>query len=328
MKGNLRNERDINEQLEDEIKIKDEEIDHLKKCVKNKDEVANNLEGIFRDKTNEIEQLKDHCETLALQVGKERILERKLKIQDDLIVELKNNLKDREKEPKVEKQEEIETLRFEINQLEAENKLKGRLLEEVSEENVITQEKLKILEESKTELLEDMDKIKAQFADGASLSEELNLARTFVCKRCEKRFENKSELKMHLRNIHDLEEWKLKLLNKEKTVIGLKFKISSGLNKLKEKEAKTKYVCQCKGFCRLKHKIYNWMKPVSNKIASKSRDILEKKTDVEEELEPELFQCQNCDDIFETSRELKTHAETLQCIETCLVNPWGLNFMQ
>ena len=167
--------------------------------------------------------------------------------------------------------------------------MKEKLLEEVSEENVITQEKLKILEESKTELLEDMDKIKAQFADGASLSEELNLARTFVCKRCEKRFENKSELKMHLRNIHDLEQWKLKLLNKEKTVIGLKFKISSGLYKLKEKEAKTKYVCQCKGFCRLKHKIYNWIKPVSDKIASKSRDILEKKNDDEEELEPILF---------------------------------------
>ena len=84
------------------------------------------------------------------------------------------------------------------------------------------------------------------------MSDELNLARTFVCKRCEKRFENKSELKMHMRKIHDLEEWKLKLLNKEKTEIGLKIKISSGLYELKEKGAKTKYVCQCKGFCELK----------------------------------------------------------------------------
>ena len=131
-----------------------------------------------------------------------------------------------------------------------------------------------------------------------------------------------------MRKIHDLAEWELNLLNKEKEVIGLKFKISSGLYKLKEKEAKTKYVCQCKGFRRLKHKIYNWIKPISYKIASKSRDILEKKTDVEEELEPKLFQCKNCDEILETSRELNSHTETLQCIETCLGNPWGLNFMQ
>jgi hypothetical protein len=43
-------------------------------CVKSSDEIANNFEDIFKERTSEMEQLKDHCETLAAQAGKELVL--------------------------------------------------------------------------------------------------------------------------------------------------------------------------------------------------------------------------------------------------------------
>ena len=202
LKEKLGHERDINEELEEEIKRKDEDISHLKKCVKSKDEIANNFEVIFKERTSEMDQLKDHCETLAAQVGKELILEKQIKIQNGLIKELKSNLKNNETGTKVETKDAIETLRIEIEQLQSENKLKEKLLEEVTGENFMTQEKLRILEENKKELDEDIIKMKTKHTDDTSLSEELNLARPFACERCEKKFEDRSDMNAHKSFVH------------------------------------------------------------------------------------------------------------------------------
>ena len=83
-------------------------------------------------------------------------------------------------------------------------------------------------------------------------------------------------MKRHIRKIHDLAECKLKLLHKDKEVIELKYGISSGLLKLKEKEAKAKFVCQCKGVCKIKHKIYfeiNHQKDISRAIPTEATSL-------------------------------------------------------
>jgi hypothetical protein len=89
-----------------------------------------------------MEQLKDHCENLAAQAGKELMLEKQIKIQNGLNKELKSNLKNMETGTKVETKDAIETLRIELEQLQIENKLTEKLLEEVTEENFMNQENL------------------------------------------------------------------------------------------------------------------------------------------------------------------------------------------
>ena len=79
------NERDINEELFSELKEKDEEIEHLKKYVKNRDDITNRLDDMFKEKLDKISNLRENCESLAKQVGKELILENKLEIQNKII---------------------------------------------------------------------------------------------------------------------------------------------------------------------------------------------------------------------------------------------------
>ena len=54
LKENLRQERELNEELLDEVKRNDEEIKHLKKCVQNRDEIDNSLEEEFRERTEKL----------------------------------------------------------------------------------------------------------------------------------------------------------------------------------------------------------------------------------------------------------------------------------
>jgi gas vesicle protein len=54
LKDDLDYERGINEELVDELKGKDDEIDHLKKCVKNRDDISTSLDDMFKEKLDEI----------------------------------------------------------------------------------------------------------------------------------------------------------------------------------------------------------------------------------------------------------------------------------
>ena len=149
IKDELREEREINEELVDNLKRTDEEIKHLKKSVQNRDDIVNGLEEVLTERTNDIENLKENCETLAAQLGKELILEQKLKIQNGVIKELRSQIKDSDKKTDGDKPEEIKTLMDEIEQLENENEQKENRLKKVNDENAIMQEKLKFLDENK-----------------------------------------------------------------------------------------------------------------------------------------------------------------------------------
>ena len=94
LKDDLDYERGINEELVNELKEKDDENDHLKKCVKNRDDISTSLDDMFKEKLDEIRNLRENCDSLAKQVGKEIRLEKKLDIQNKVINELKSNLKE------------------------------------------------------------------------------------------------------------------------------------------------------------------------------------------------------------------------------------------
>ena len=329
LKNKLNQKYDMLDDLEHELDKSEEKLKDSNKQTESKEYEVKVLENLINEQVDEINVLRENNQSMVSQIAENIQMLKKLNIQKRIIEELQKKLDDdiiAEENKQV--IDERDRLLKEIVDIEKENKEKMELLKNIEKEKATLEEKLEKVETENSELKD----CATENQKSIPLSEELSLAKEFIikfeCGTCEKRFETKSELKRNIRKIHELAECKLKLLHKDKEVIELKYGISSGLLKLKEKEAKAKFVCQCKGVCKIKHKIYNWIKPVSETLANKSIDILEKKADVEEELEPTLLQCPKCDTIFETSRELKTHTETLQCIETCLVNPWGLNFMQ
>ena len=142
LKNDQKYEKDINEELENELKLKEDQIVHLENCVKNRDEITNSLEELFREKGDEIEGLMEKCVGLEIQLEKELVLQKKLQIQNNVIEELRGNLKAVEKENNVEYKNEIESMLVEIEHLQSENKQKRKLLEEINEENIIIGEKL------------------------------------------------------------------------------------------------------------------------------------------------------------------------------------------
>ena len=77
----------------------------------------------------------------------------------------------------------------------------------------------------------------------------------------------------------------------ETKVLKQKSNLFSKLIELKEKEEKP--ICNCIGFCKIQHKIYNWSKPESEEILYKIRNIYAE-SEVNNELvkqEPIVFQC-------------------------------------
>ena len=100
------------------------------------------MEELSGEKDDEIEGLKEKCVGLEKQVEKELVLQKKLQIQNDVIEELRGNLKAVDKENKVEYKNEIEPMVIEIEDLQNENEQKIKLLEEINEEKIIIGENL------------------------------------------------------------------------------------------------------------------------------------------------------------------------------------------
>ena len=138
LKDDLDYERGINEELVNELKEKDDENDHLKKCVKNRDDISTSLDDMFKEKLDEIRNLRENCHSLAKQVGKEIMLEKKLEMQNKVIHELKSNLKEAKDTGRAGPIEDIEKLLLDIEQLEKENELKVKQLDDFQMENEIS----------------------------------------------------------------------------------------------------------------------------------------------------------------------------------------------
>ena len=97
----------------------------------------------------------------------------------------------------------------------------------------------------------------------------------------------------------------------ETKILSQKSNLFSNLLELKEKE--DKWICNCRGFCKIHHKIYNWKKPISSEILNKSRSILGEP--IIEESEAKGFKCQSCRNSFESPEGLETHLQTMHSKE-------------
>ena len=213
-----------------------------------------------------------------------------------MIKELKQNLANAEESSKDDSENEIEKLGHDIRNLELENEKKVKMLEDVHEENKMLEEKLEVFALMETNLNENI-----------SLDQELSLAEKFECTICDNKFATRNEVKLHSKKIHETQNGAKLLKNRlskiEKELADQKFDLLSKVLTLKECEKRKKYVCKCKGSCKINHKFYNWTKPKSDKILSKF----------------EIFR-------VETVNDMESKGDPCQILYQYCSNPWGLNF--
>ena len=99
------------------------------------------------------------------------------------------------------------------------------------------------------------------------------------CKPCGISFTDAKDLKRHVTVVHERKRKMQRLLNKQNEMIlninHQKTLLYKDILKLKEKENIDKFQCKCRGFCRINHSRYSWVKSHSGVILSRIEKQLE-----------------------------------------------------
>ena len=103
------------------------------------------------------------------------------------------------------------------------------------------------------------------FVSKSSLKEELERVPFFSCNQCEKNFVTSEEFRTHMKREHENKLFKkVEFLKKtqslQETISKQKSKLISSILKLKNEEFIKKPKCNCRGFCFIDHKRYNFQK--------------------------------------------------------------------
>ena len=278
LKNNCKYEKEMVEDLEEDLNRKDGELKHLEKCFQNRIEIINKQDIIIKERNDEISQFRLNNTNLENQIVEGLKLEKKVKIQNNIIKELKTNLEDKEIRKNDDISKEIKSLLKEIEELRIENKEKEALLKSFNDENKMLKEKFTILEVRNKELVchENLQKP----TENVSLDEELinhNITRPFKCERCDKFLCSMADLSYHMRNDHeDLDEkeaLKTKLRDLEWTLCQQKLNLTTTLYNLKENELKESRTCRCRGWCGINHQKYGWKISPSEEILMKMKAL-------------------------------------------------------
>ena len=284
---------------------------------------------------------------MARQVGEGLNLEKKVEIQKNVIIELKDSLKEKEnlKPLDLETEEENRKLVKEIEKLQMENKDKIKMLETLNSEKDNLQNKLELLEckneEVKEEKLQRHEKEEINLGAELNLSGCLNVTKPFKCKMCETLFHTRSDLKCHFRNDHEKQSWKFQCNKCEKEfetrrdlrnhmnsshekvnlieemkmkANQLKTKLSeqkcnlvADLFRLKEQESREKRICKCRGVCKINHFKQNWNKSQSAEMFYKFKDSFQVNQDDCQREAVKKIACTNCEESFEKLGDLGRH---------------------
>jgi len=265
LKNELKKERENNEDLEEELNIKESKVEYFEKSMKTKEFAIDDLEKTIGERDQEINQQKENNMTLAKQVDEGIKAEKKVEIQNKIIKELKDNLKNKVERKNVDISGEINVLIQDIERLQRENKEKETLLENVNGENETLMKNLEILEAKTEELLtsgENSEKIKM---DNMTLSDELshfNITKPFKCESCDNFFATRSDLRCHMINNHEKEQWKISVQEMERKLSEQKYNLVKDIYNLREKEFKEKQICKCRGICRINGEHHLHLEPV------------------------------------------------------------------
>ena len=274
LKADLKHHKDVTEDMEQEINKRDDVINALQYGIDGKIKVIHDLVQIRKE--NEEENIH---------------MEKKLKIQENVIKELSEKVKCETNDEIIEMTGERDKLLMEVKHLEQENEEKLKTLETIEIENMVLKDKL-----DKNDKAEEMDELESHFG------------RIFECKECVKTFGSRGNLKTHKRNAHGKENamhvMQLRLHEMDKRLSDQKFNLTLKIYKLKEVEFIKKETCKCIGWCGISHQKHSWKKSPIKELYSK----FQKLTKVSNA--DESHSCSICEINFTNEIELKKHMKT------------------
>ena len=301
LNNKLNQKYDIIEDMENDLDKIEEKYKDAQKEIEFKDKELNELEKFISKQVEENNILQDNNQSMVSQIAENIRMEKKIKVQEGVIKELGEKLKIETKEEFEEVIGERDILIFEVENLKRENAEKIELLENIEQEKEMLKEKLQNVETENIDLKDD-----AKRAKEVSLVEQIM---QFECDYCENKFLNKSDLRMHMRKIHEQELWKSKLVKIENEVAGLKYRLSSDIYRLAKFEQLKKETCNCKGFCVINHTWYTWTKSSSDSILFQMNILAEETIDETDDALSKCYQCETCETKFLSPVDFIHHIE-------------------
>ena len=122
-----------------------------KKKLELKDKDFHKLEMLISEQVEEINILRDNNLSMVTQISENVRMEKRIDIQNKVITDLEDRLKDAEK---VDITLEVDKLLLEIENLQQENEVKVKLLQNIEKENQILKDDLKTEQDEKDACLE------------------------------------------------------------------------------------------------------------------------------------------------------------------------------
>ena len=156
------------------------------------------------------------------------------------------------------KEEKFKEEALEIEALMDENLLMKNKNKDLLDENEMQRNKILDLEEF-------MKNKTSSSTSQSSLSEELQQAHVFQCRKCDSVFVTSKELAKHMRIVHERRNFLLDKINDvEKNVLKQKQDLTSSIFELNRIETVSSQKCNCKikpgSFCKINHQRHNFVK--------------------------------------------------------------------
>ena len=282
MKKKLREYRDCNGKLYDDIDALEEDIRDKDKFVSKVTRERNKLQeeikllnGTIERKNKDVENLeesikkqKQTSQQFFMKIMSEnKALHKQLDEVSEKVKISENNftLKDGEKENELKK--EIDILEAEIENLKSSNTEKEIKLQRTAAEKTELVERIENMLNEKEEVQEE-DTIVCSTAK--SLEEELSefQSQKFKCKYCDFRVGRSSDFQDHI--VSHKKEALMQLTSVEKNISKQTSIFTSSVHDLMMREiSEVKLPCSCKGYCFISHQKHNWRRPAGDVVVKK-----------------------------------------------------------
>ena len=241
LKNKLDQKYDTIEDLEHDLDQMDDKLKDARKEANEKDDLLTYQKNVRKNQERMISDLNEMRQESEEKCSK---LEHQINDQDKVIVELKDELK--EKNEFQYQHEELIKLLDDIKHLKDTNDEKEVQLEEVSKENETLKDKLNSIQ---------LDQESLSFKDELGFQ----LEEIYKCEECDKEFESQANLKVHTKSFHQAKTNALLRLNKiRRQVLEQKLDVTNKISSLREKEFLEQQTCKCTGWCAISHTKHSW----------------------------------------------------------------------
>ena len=224
LRNKLDQKRNVIEEMENESEKIDEKYKKAKDDLKFKDKERNLLEKLIGEQVEEINILRENNQSMVIQISENVMMENKINIQNKVIKELKDKMKEESKF--INQNEEIVKLDEEIQYLKDVNEEKEIQLKNISEENDLLIVKLASLEAIESGNIILKDKLDKNEDVEKNCELESHFGRNFACKECCKTFGSRVDLKTHKRIVHAMHIMKMRLHELDIRILEQKLDVS------------------------------------------------------------------------------------------------------